>query len=149
MRLSNGVAYKWVLFPKRASVEQFVGRHVYLHLLSPIHRPSFRSRFPYTLPQRRRAPKKKSGFSSMATVVKETAPGALPAPLPDVPVHVDARPDLNAESEDSDSDFEDEELYEDILAADMEDWEYGDGISNLVFPFSGKCILCLPVTSII
>jgi hypothetical protein len=78
-------------------------------------------------------PEEKNGFSSMATVVKDTAAGTLPAPLPDVPVHVDARPDLNAESDDSDSDFEDEELYEDILAADMEDWEYGDGILHLAF----------------
>jgi hypothetical protein len=74
-----------------------------------------------------------SQLKTMATVVNDAASANMPSPLPDVPVHVDTRPDIDAESETEDSDFVDEEAIEDILAADVDNWQYGEGEFVMVF----------------
>jgi hypothetical protein len=76
----------------------------------------------------------------MATVVKDAAPGSLPAKVPEAPLHHDARADGEANDDDDDdvteSEFDGEELYEDILAADLDKWEYGECGSTLSHNFN-------------
>jgi hypothetical protein len=62
----------------------------------------------------------------MATVANDAAQGGLPAAVPEAPLHHDTRADSEANEDETESEFDGEELYEDILAADLDDWEYGD-----------------------